>query len=191
MANVVVPQPPIIHQVVTHQQPHVDAEHVTRSTYNDGRHIHNRTVHHLDIHQPPPVVTTEAEEQPPMIVRVPVTEHVKVKVPRTIFREEVHQEERIEMVKSQREVPSTKLVPHEREEEYVEYEEQEQEREVTSIVKVKVKVPVKKQRTVVEQVEVATTKIIEEDVPVRHIDTIRTPVEDIVYDDKILEITTH
>ena len=183
MTDILIPQPPSTRQIITHQPPHIDAEHTTRTTYNDGRHIHNRTVHHVDIHQPSPVLTTVAEETPPLVVRIPITEHVKVKVPRTIYRNEVREVERVEMVRQQREVPTTKRVPHERTEEYVEYEERE--------VVTKVKVPVTKQRRVVEQVEVASTEIVEEEVPIVHHDTITTPVEDTIYEDKILEVTTH
>lgn len=179
MTTVAIPQPPIIRKEVFTPQPHIDGEYTENIREDHGDHFHNRTIRHIDVHQPGPQIRDVVVPQPPILTRVPITNETTIRVPRAIYRNELKEVERVDMRRETVEVPVTTTMPKEEMEEYEEIEEHV------------VRVPVKKYRKVIRDVDVKTTHLIEHDVPVVTKSFEPTQVPDIVYEDQILRTTTH
>ena len=181
--NVLVPQQPYTVQTVVPQPPHIEAVSRTREVIDHGDHSHQRTVNHIDVHQPAPVVENRVVQPPPLTTRVPIVEHVKVRVPFTYnvdqVREHVDVEKREVMVDG--------------EEEYEDFEEE------VIIKKVVKRVPKTIYEEIVEEVPETVSKKVIKKRPVKipqvqdhHVvrqEVVSVPVTE--YEDRVMEVTTH
>jgi len=181
-----VPQQPVpVHNII-HQETHIENVRKERIRADHGDHIHEKTINHIDVHQPDPIVETtmvqpdplivpRLVQPPPVIVRKPIIEHVKVRVPFTHMVP--HLEEHVDI--------KEELI----EEEYIDNEEYEEIVRETIVEEVVTKVP-----RVVEKRVMKTRPVTKTRTKVQHTPVVGHKLVDkevTGYEDKVMEVTTH